>query len=515
MKLLSKLNVTKATGCDNISARFLKDASNVIVNPLTYIVNLSIKTGIVPDDFKTARVVPLFKKGDCNLESNYRPVSILPVISKLFERIVFDQFNNYLVKKDLIYKYQSGFRPSFSTDTALTYFTDRVRFNIDNGLYTGVILLDLRKAFDTVNHSILLKKLESIGVDDNAVKWFCSYLIDRKQFVDVSGTYSSCDPIVCGVPQGSILGPLLFSIYVNDMVSATSASELFLYADDSMVVVSSDSIQVVERTLSLEIEQIKLWLDSNKLSLHLGKTESIVFASKSKLKKVAKLKITCNGTEIESKDKVKYLGVVIDQDLSGTSLGNNIIKKVNSCLKFLYRKRVFLKFKERKLLSNAILQSRFDYGINVYFRNVNQNIKIKIQTAQNKMIRFILGHSPRKHLTFNDFRAVKMLSMKYRIEYLNLNFTYNIMHNVAPDYLCESFNKIDHRYSTKYSNNSFVIPSVKSQGKKSFVYNSIKDWNSLPLSIRVNATKNNFKIKLKDHLFTTMEKEENDIYVYY
>ena len=158
-KLLKNLNVTKSTGCDNISAKFLKDAAGVISTPLTHIINLSLQTSTVPSLFKKARVVPLFKKGDRNKEGNYRPVSILPVISKILERIVFNQLHGYLNKNNLIFEFQSGFRPCFSTDTALSFLSDKIRFNMDNGLYTGIVLIDLQKAFDRVDHKILLSKL--------------------------------------------------------------------------------------------------------------------------------------------------------------------------------------------------------------------------------------------------------------------------------------------------------------------------------------------------------------------
>ena len=279
LKLLSAINICKSTGADGIGARFLKDGKETIVTPVTYIFNLSLKTSVVPIDFKTARVVPLFKKNDCNYEGNYRPVSILPVISKLLERIVYDQLYKYLCDNNLFYSFQSGFRSSFSTDTALTYLCDKIRLNVDKGLYTGIIMLDLQKAFDTVDHDILIKKLIAIGVQN--VDWFSSYLTSRKQFVDVNGVKSSSEYITCGVPQGSILGPLLFSIYVNDMCNSVSC-ELCLYADDSMLFVAGKDVKQIEQRLTEEMYNISAWLESNKLSLHLGKTESILFGSKRK-----------------------------------------------------------------------------------------------------------------------------------------------------------------------------------------------------------------------------------------
>ncbi len=219
-----------------------------------------------------------------------------------------------------MYIHQSGFRSDFSTDTALSYLGDKIKFNMDSGLYTGMILIDLQKAFDTVDHEILLKKLNAVGAGDVVVSWFKSYLADRKQFVDINCTLSAPEDVTCGVPQGSILGPLLFLLYVNDMPSSVSC-DLMLYADDSALIVSGKIVQAIETKLSQELYKISVWLEKNKLSLHLGKTESILFASKKRLKDKNKMNIVCNGNEIIAKDSVKYLGATLDQDMSGQSMG--------------------------------------------------------------------------------------------------------------------------------------------------------------------------------------------------
>jgi len=511
-KLLSSLNTAKSTGCDNISARFVKEGAVVLCTPLSYIINLSLTKAIVPSDFKMARVVPLFKKGSRSCEGNYRPVSILPVISKIFEKVVYKQFYKYLSDNDVIYKFQSGFRSSFSTDTALTYMCDKIRFDMDKGLYTGLVLLDLQKAFDTVDHQILLKKLSAVGANNFVVNWFSSYISERQQVVQVNGSLSTPMSTSCGVPQGSILGPLLFLIYVNDMSKATSC-DLYLYADDSALLVSGCNVNEIEEKLSLELENVKMWLEENKLSLHLGKTESILFGSKKKLKKVSTLDVKCNGVTLVSKSNVKYLGATLDQDLGGTSMGLSAVKKINSGLKFLYRKAEFLKSKERKLICTALLQSKFDYGCNMWFRCVGKSIRDKLQTAQNKIIRYILDYEYRQHLDCRDFKKVNFLNVQNRIDYLSLNMMYKIFNNTAPSYMSDYIPRFAQSHCTRNSVNSFEILHVKTHGSRSFKFNGVKLWNSLPNYIKCAENKDTFKYKCKQYLTKKMVIKENAIYV--
>lgn len=181
-----------------------------IAEPLTHILNLSIITGIVPDDLKSARVVPFYKKNNKTEPGNYRPVSILSVVSKVLERIIYDQVERYLSENNLLYSHQSGFRHKYSTDTCLLHLTDFIKFEMDKGNYIGMVLLDLQKAFDTVDHGILLMKLEAMGFSSDVIHWFRSYLSSRTQTVNVSGVLSSSANVTCGVPQGSILGPSYF-----------------------------------------------------------------------------------------------------------------------------------------------------------------------------------------------------------------------------------------------------------------------------------------------------------------
>ena len=230
-KILHSMISSKATCFDEIPAKYLKDGFSVISKLLTHIINLSITTGSIPNDLKMARIVPLYKKNSKTHVWNYRPISVLTVISKVFEKVVFMQLSDYLSEHRLLYEFQSGFRSSYSTDTCLIHLTDYIKLENDKGNFTGMVLLDLQKAFDTVDHTILLNKLKWLGADDLTVQWFRCYLTGRTQVTDIGGTMSEPKGVTCGVPQGSILGPLLFLLYVNDMESAVRCT-LLLYADD-------------------------------------------------------------------------------------------------------------------------------------------------------------------------------------------------------------------------------------------------------------------------------------------
>ena len=247
---LKKLNPSKSTGIDGIKSLFLRDGAEIIANAVTHIINLSIKTGIVPDQLKYAKVKPLYKKNSRLDVGNYRPVSILCAISKILERAVHVQLEKYCKDNNLLYEFQSGFRGSYSTDTCLINLSDHIRLLNNQKQLVGMVLIDLQKAFDTVDHDILCKKLEAMGV--GSIKWFESYLKGRKQKVVVNESCSEAGIVTCGVPQGSILGPLLFLCYINDMPISVKC-KLLLYADDSALIVSGSDQNKIEKELLNEL----------------------------------------------------------------------------------------------------------------------------------------------------------------------------------------------------------------------------------------------------------------------
>jgi hypothetical protein len=284
-----------------------------------------------------------------------------------------------------------------------------------------------------------------------------------------------------------------------------------MYADDAALIVSGRCVADIEANLASELSSLRVWLEENKLSLHLGKTESILFGTSKRLANRKEMNIMCKGTNIESKSCVKYLGVNIDQDMSCTTVGNNCLKKINGKLKFLYRKASFFRTRERKMLSSALLQSHFDYASNFWYRGMSCDLKSRLQRAQNKIIRYILNYDNRKHIGYNEFRTVRMLNVKYRIDYLTLSHMYNVFNGNAPSYLC-NIEDTRHEYNTR-SQSSYILPHVKTQGKKTFKYNGIRLWNSLSLELRCSNSKEIFKQNLKEVFMLKMKDEEESEFV--
>ena len=282
---LRKIKPKKAAGLDNIPPRLLRDAANEISQPLTHIINKSLQSGFFPSEWKIAKITPLFKSGNSSNIDNYRPISILPALSKILEKAVHRQLVDYLESNSLLYKKQFGYRKGKSTEIAVTYFIDTLRTEIDKGNFVGAIFIDLSKAFDTISHSALLKKLPFYGIHDKELDWMKDYLFNRHQTVSYNNTTSDLQPMTCGVPQGSILGPILFLLYFNDFVNVLEHSEVLKYADDTVLFVSHKNFDNVESKLTEDMKLVANWFQRNDLIMNVkkGKTESMLFGTKKRL----------------------------------------------------------------------------------------------------------------------------------------------------------------------------------------------------------------------------------------
>ena len=304
-----------ATGHDDISAQFLKlSVVDFIVNPLMHICNMSLTEGVFPDSLKGANVIPLYTSDDPMYFNHYWPVSLLCMLSKVFEKIMYDRLLNFVNKHDLLYAHQYGFRKNRSIDMALLSLVDNLTHALENGEYVVGVYLDLSKAFDTVDHMILLQKLYQCGVRGCTHDWFTSYLSNRSQFVTYNGVKSDLKNIQCGVPQGSILGPLLFLLYINDLTFACKRTFPVLFADDSNLFISDKNPNHVQHMINDELKDIVIWLRANKLSLNINKPHYMLFSNKN----IAQPNITIeiDKQPITCVTKTKFLGVIIDNKLS-------------------------------------------------------------------------------------------------------------------------------------------------------------------------------------------------------
>lgn len=283
--IIAGLKNSDSKGYDELSVCLLKKCSYELVLPLTSIFNQSILEGTVPDQLKIAKVVPVYKSENRSLVSNYRPISVLPAISKILEKLVYNRVIDFINEHNILNDSQYGFRKKYSTYMALIDLTDSISECIDTGDVTVGIFLDLAKAFDTVNHKILLGKLSHYGIRGTALDWFCSYLNNRLQYVCVNKVNSSYKQICCGVPQGSILGPLLFLLYINDLPKVSTYFKFIMFADDTNIFAKGKDIDNLVNNINYELEHISKWFGANLLSLNVKKTNYIIFGNKNSISK--------------------------------------------------------------------------------------------------------------------------------------------------------------------------------------------------------------------------------------
>ena len=270
-QIIQSLKSSNTTDIFGISTKFVKIACTALEGTLSLIFNNSIKEGIFPDAMKLAKVIPIHKGDSRYVVSNYRPISLLPILSKIFEKIMYNRLIEFIDKNNILIPNQFGFQKNKSTEMAVNAIINNIINSYENKDTAYCIFLDFAKAFDTVNHNILLKKLEHYGIRGTPLNWFKSYLYDRQQYTEFGDVLSDLDYIKCGVPQGSVLGPLLFLIYINDIVNSSALLKFFLFADDTTIFFSGKPTPSLEKTLNSELKKVNKWLMSNKLSLNVGK----------------------------------------------------------------------------------------------------------------------------------------------------------------------------------------------------------------------------------------------------
>jgi hypothetical protein len=288
-----------SSGFDSISPKLLQGIIRGISFPLKHIINLSLEKGEFPNKMKIAKVIPIFKSGESSSLVNYRPISLLPTFSKVLERIVYRRLDQYLKKNKVLTASQYGFQASLSTEFAILELQDRIASALSSGSWCLGVFLDLSKAFDTINHNILIKKLESYGIRGLASSWFQSYFSNRKQYTLVKDNESSVNVISCGVPQGSILGPILFLIYMNDINNVINTGVPVLFADDTNILYTDKNLNTLKQNANYELKQLSQWFTSNKLSVNTSKTKVMLFYRQRMQYHPKEIQIKLNDTYLE------------------------------------------------------------------------------------------------------------------------------------------------------------------------------------------------------------------------
>lgn len=500
-KLIDSLKNKYSSGFDEIPVNIFKYISKSINKVIIHLINSSFISGIFPQKLKTAKLVPVYKKGDDKEMSNYRPLSLLPTISKMYEKAMYNRLITYLDSNNLIDHSQHGFRKGKSTKTATVQFVESIVDAIDRGEKCVGVFMDLKRAFDTVCHKTLLDILKSLGIIGKPYEWLSSYITDRMQFVEITNitnkrqikVNSNMQYIKNGIPQGSILGPLLFIIYINQLSSKImnkKSCEMTLYADDSNIKISGKSLEEVEYLAKHELVNIYEFLKQQNLSLSIEKTNFISFDAKTnKIKN--NVSIMLNENSIKEIQETKFLGLTIDKNLNWNSHVDQVIKKMSSGVFALKRMAKFCSLATLKVLYHGLIQTHLSYNICIYGATSKGNLD-RLLIIQKKCIRAMLS------LRYDD--SVRLYFKTLRIFTVYCLYIYDAIMYVKEIQTHLTLNVCTHKYSTR---NCLAVKLQRHRLEfftKKTTYAGIKFLRQIPESINKEQSLKAFKSKLKQYL---------------
>ena len=487
-KVIHSLKSKSTSGPDRLSNILLKEIAEDIIEPLTVIINQCFQTGIFPEKLKVARVTPIYKKGDAHLFDNYRPISVLPSVSKVIERVMHNQLHEYFTRLKLYYSSQYGFRSMHSTELAALELIDRITTKLDNNEIPINIYLDLSKAFDTLDHDILLYKLSYYGIKGVSLKLIKNYMSNRYQYIELNDTKSQNLPIKTGVPQGSILGPLLFLIYINDIALVSNIFQPIIYADDTTLSATLGTFGSFDNqpgNINRELNKVDLWLKLNKLSLNINKTKAMIFHMPQKIVQAPIIKI--QNTLIEYVDNFNFLGICIDKNLNWKCHVNLIANKLNKVNAILNKLKNFLPRHTLHTIYYSLFAPHLVYGLLLWGTKTDKLFKL-----QKKAIRLISLSKYNAH-TEPIFKKLKILKLSHLCTLHELKFCYRLENQMLPNYfytgIFKKYNEL-HSHLTR-GTNKYEFPFVK----HNFAKNSVR----FKIAFTYNNTINLITEKISTH----------------
>ena len=489
--ILLSLDVSKATGPDGISNRVLKLLSEQLSEPLRKLFNNSLSQSIFPEVWKCSSVVPIHKKNDIHTCSNYRPITLTSTLSKVFEKCVFKHVSNYFLDNNVITSLQSGFTAGDSPVFQLTHLYNFIAKAFDEGKEVKAVFCDISKAFDRVWHKGLLYKLRLTGIDGSLLKWFDSYLGNRTQFTVINGYKSDIKPVLAGVPQGSVLGPLLFLVFINDIVNDIDCN-IKLFADDTSLYVIIENPLLDCNSLNRDLETISTWAKTWKVKFNPSKTESILFTRKKYVTIMPDLFM--NDVKIDTVTAHKHLGLTLQSDGQWQSQVNEIIAKVSPMINCLRSLKYRLQRKSLMTLYNSFILPIFDYCDYIWI-NCTKGQELLLEKLHLDALRTICG-AVRGVSHSKIYKETGFSTLRDRREMHQMCVFHKIFHNKAPQYLSHllPLNLSDSSNYNTRSSNILQLPLCRTEFyKRSFLPSAVAEWNMLDENLRCTESMSQFK----------------------
>ena len=498
-KAYESLKSSSSFDTDDLNKKMFDRILDLIITPITNIINMSFQSGVFPKAMKTAKVTAIFKSGDHRLASNYRPISILPVLSKVIEKIVNNKLVSFLFSRNLITSCQYGFLPGRSTVLASVDLFETVCESLKNRENTVAISLDLSKAFDSLDHNILLEKLPFYGIRGLPLQWFTSYLSNRSQIVSLNNNHIKSDPkcLTHGVPQGSILGPTLFLLYINDLPRSSNILKFILYADDTTLLFSFKQNSNPSQVLQNEIDKVVTWFQLNKLLLNKSKTQAVIYSHSPAAE--PELSINLSTNKITFIQNLNFLGITFDSKLNFKPHIDKIRQQISRSLGFLYRVKNFIPTKYKKQLYYSLVHPHLNYGI-VLWGNMPKSTIKPLESLQNRAIKFV-ANAKFRNASAPIYKNLAVANIK-QLHFQNLN---QMMHQAFHSQLPPTIQILFQRpltTRTRGSNLNLVVRrrSTRLQDCRPSV-NGPFVWNNLPDELK-KLKSQTFQCKIKAYALT-------------